>query len=564
MPIVDIKGVGKAQFPDDMSKDNIRNFLRNKYSQQLMNGESDILAPKANIAAPYEPTLAEKMGQGVSNALSDTGIISNRHGAQGVGKNLTTLAEFLPGVGDATAGDDFGRALKGGNYGDAALAGVGAVPLLGDMAIFAGKMAKNADLGALSKAQLWEDAGKNRDEIWKETGWVNDKGDWKFEISDALDFDTGKGADINPSSFDMIKDYGGTTQQNFMEHPDLYEAYPNLTDRPVKSVSGSGGMYNSKTDTLSIGEGLLNPTSAGALDDAQSVGLHEAQHAIQNREGFQSGGSPKQFEIDSSLDKDIKVFGKVLEDRLSLLRGDKYYKDLSSSLKVAAENKDVDQLMDITKKQAEYLNGDDIVKRYKKDLHELYGYRGDTSLTPMDKYQRLTGEAEARNVQTRMNWTPEQRRDTPPWKSLDVPEDELIYRKAGSGNQLSTADALPMGESSNQTLGQLSDGISNTKGVKSLSLLEDRGGDMVLNKIIIDKESRGGGVGAKAMSKITKYADKNGKIIKLDVGQKGDFRGEVTSPAKLKAFYKKLGFVENKGKNKDYEISQDMYRIPAQ
>jgi len=43
-------------------------------------------------------------------------------------------------------------------------------------------------------------------------------------------------------------------------------------------------------------------------------------------------------------------------------------------------------------------------------------------------YRRLAGEAEARNVQTRMNMTPDQRRATPPWATLDVPEDQLIVR----------------------------------------------------------------------------------------------------------------------------------------
>ena len=44
-------------------------------------------------------------------------------------------------------------------------------------------------------------------------------------------------------------------------------------------------------------------------------------------------------------------------------------------------------------------------------------------------YRRLAGESEARNVQTRMDYTPEQRKATPPWKTLDVPEDELIFSK---------------------------------------------------------------------------------------------------------------------------------------
>ena len=53
-------------------------------------------------------------------------------------------------------------------------------------------------------------------------------------------------------------------------------------------------------------------------------------------------------------------------------------------------------------------------------------------LTTEEKYEiykRLAGEAEARNVQTRMDFTPQQRKETPPWTTLDVPEDELIYMK---------------------------------------------------------------------------------------------------------------------------------------
>jgi len=110
MPVVDIKGVGKAQFPDGMSVDNIREFLRKKYSQGAISGESRALEPMADTASPYEPTLTERMGQSVADALYDTGIISDRYGAQRIGGNIATLGEFLPGIGDATAGDEFGKA----------------------------------------------------------------------------------------------------------------------------------------------------------------------------------------------------------------------------------------------------------------------------------------------------------------------------------------------------------------------------------------------------------------------------------------------------------------------
>ena len=43
-----------------------------------------------------------------------------------------------------------------------------------------------------------------------------------------------------------------------------------------------------------------------------------------------------------------------------------------------------------------------------------------------DKYQRLAGEAEARNVQTRLDYDMDERIANPPWNTLDVPESELI------------------------------------------------------------------------------------------------------------------------------------------
>jgi len=190
MPVVQVKGVANPiQFPDNMSEEEIKAILQQKFNADMFKratGElSDALTPVTNTAAPYEPTLAEKIGSGIGDALRDTGIISDNYGAQRIGKNISALAEFLPGIGDATAGDDFGRNLKAGNYGSAALDAVGTIPILGDMAIFGGVLAKNADMGALRKAKLLEDTGADRNKIWKETGWFNDKGDWKFEIDDS-------------------------------------------------------------------------------------------------------------------------------------------------------------------------------------------------------------------------------------------------------------------------------------------------------------------------------------------------------------------------------------------
>lgn len=135
MPIVNVKGVANPiNFPDDMDINNIREVLRNKFAQRAVSGQSDILSPQPNTAAPVDKTLIERAGQGVSDFLFDKGIISNRHGAQQVGKNLSALGEFLPGIGDVAAGDEFGTALAKGDKFGMAMAGLGIVPVAGDLA----------------------------------------------------------------------------------------------------------------------------------------------------------------------------------------------------------------------------------------------------------------------------------------------------------------------------------------------------------------------------------------------------------------------------------------------
>ena len=134
MPIVDIKGVGQAQFPDDMPINDIRSFLRNKYSQGVIKGKSDLLAPAPQTIEAYNPTLSERMGQGVSDVLHDAGIVSDRYGAQRIGSNVAALGEMLPGVGDATAGDEFGRAVAQGDKLGMAMSGLGVIPVAGDAA----------------------------------------------------------------------------------------------------------------------------------------------------------------------------------------------------------------------------------------------------------------------------------------------------------------------------------------------------------------------------------------------------------------------------------------------
>lgn len=81
---------------------------------------------------------------------------------------------------------------------------------------------------------------------------------------------------------------------------------------------------------------------------------------------------------------------------------------------------------------------------------------------------------------------------------------------------------------------------------------------ITLNKLVIPKARRGFGIGGQYMGHLTNYADLTGKRIELTPST--DFG--ATSKARLVKFYKGHGFVENKGRNKDFSISNTMYRHP--
>jgi len=496
MQPVNVKGYGVVPFPDDISVDEIRATLRRRYTDladnDLLQGASEYGAPTGNVAAPYNPSLMERTAQGIGGALYDSGIISNRAGAQQIGKNVTAIGELLPGIGDVAAVDDTIRAYNKGNYGEAALNAVGVVPLLGDAAIFAGVLAKNADLGALRKAKLLEDTGADRNRIWKETGWVNDNGDWKFEIDDSKSIFDISGEDLANKNVDLqfalasdkagaakyakskaleaglIGKYGSDYADDWSKIPDVEaeEYFDSLNQIPdtigdilwsiddIKSgnVSSSGSKPNqlaSLKNALFHDELYSNYPDAGDItlqyntlgqqaneagynpirdkieignsrySDIKSPTTHEVQHAIQEREGFAKGGSPitsRSYEGGEAGN----LYNTAAELKALIDEGTQI-SEIQDIYKGMPESKLVDKIINET----DLLTGGLTSKQL-------------TSKAEFEAYQRLGGEAEARNVQTRLDMTPDERRATPPWETLDVPEDELIYR-GGSGVSKSQA-----------------------------------------------------------------------------------------------------------------------------
>lgn len=82
-----------------------------------------------------------------------------------------------------------------------------------------------------------------------------------------------------------------------------------------------------------------------------------------------------------------------------------------------------------------------------------------------------------------------------------------------------------------------------------------------LESIIVKRNERKQGVGSAVMQEITDYADERRLRIALSPNIKDSVIG-TTSRGRLVRFYKRFGFKENKGRNKDFTISAGMIRNP--
>ena len=260
-----------------------------------------------------------------------------------------------------------------------------------DMALKASQMAKK---------------GSSPQEIWQATGTVKGPdGQWRQEISDkASRYDPEALEDLRAlENFDYLKQtqpLGGT-----LEHPELYRAYPELSDMPVhfmpaERMGGAYGAYSPKHDRMTISD-QLTPGKA------RSSALHEIQHAIQEREGFAVGGNQRDF-------------AKIKYDALEQIRS------LNERMSDIVRQMDSPSISKVDK---------DLLKNQYDDLmSQRMSLVKNAQIDPMEAYGNLMGEAEARLTQRRMDLTEEQRRRFFPFEftgetgyGLDVPLEGLIY-----------------------------------------------------------------------------------------------------------------------------------------
>ena len=137
--------------------------------------------------------------------------------------------------------------------------------------------------------------------------------------------------------------------------------------------------------------------------------------------------------------------------------------------------------------------------------------------------------------------------------------DKLMTLDEGSGGY--TTSARSGGWLPDDPTGwtNLKDGIfRDYPGSEVSAVYDDNKKTLKIYKIAVDKQMRGQGIGSEIMDKIADWADSVQALIVLTPAT--DFG--ATSVRRLIKFYKQFGFVENRGRKKDYSISDLMYRKP--
>jgi GNAT superfamily N-acetyltransferase len=187
-------------------------------------------------------------------------------------------------------------------------------------------------------------------------------------------------------------------------------------------------------------------------------------------------------------------------------------------------------------------------------LQELYGQSknklGSMFSSAMSDYSRLPSNYP--NAQKFMGALSSNiSKNVPTTADLRSPSAMLDWSQAAALN------APMLGTVNPERLNELVD-IWKSRGI-DIQAYPNRTGDSIsLSKIVVPKTLRNKGIGSAFLNDLISHADESGAKITLTPST--DFG--ASSISRLKDFYKKAGFVENKGKNKDYEISDAMYRLP--
>ena len=225
-------------------------------------------------------------------------------------------------------------------------------------------------LDNLAIAREMEQAGKDVKSIRLATGWEKSvDGLWRYEVPDVK---------ISQKGYRKLWDYINKNTTLYLydiieSNHTLFDEYPEIFDTKVYFDNIEEGIahYDPNNDAIVFSKKHFKQDPSFHDSNIESTLIHEIQHNIQEIEGFAKGGSAKVFSTNQLYQKakQLNLLGKGLTD-------------------------------------------------------EEINYK---------VYKAIAGEVESRNVQSRMNMTPEERLNTLLSETEDVAREDQIVLMDGLG-----------------------------------------------------------------------------------------------------------------------------------
>lgn len=373
---------------------------------------------------------------------------------------------------------------------------------------YAGPNAKTADQSLLQQAKARVDAGEDAEVVRKETGWFKNQYDqkWRFEIDDrgfyfnptpALD----EAQDNGVSDSEILKAGFTTKLGRVVRHKSLFDAYPELNDISVELAPkslGEGTYYDLEEKTIRLEVNITQDQYAAfSVDFDPDSLIHEIQHVVQRIEGFATGGSPRETKYDD-VPPDIRKLGDALTTKLTseFLKDRQIQRDMSAFLREQGMRySPIGFVMgDTSEKQIDvaFALSDFFDEKGLPDLADTVDNWLDAALrltangthskkqqdraqAAFKEYQSLAGEIEARDTQNRLSLTPDQRRDTAPYRDTmfkdGIADSEVIVKTEGAGPQFSVSPTEISDYLSSDSIPELSDELLNRLFVSAIEHL---------------------------------------------------------------------------------------------
>ena len=283
---------------------------------------------------------------------------------------------------------------------------------------------KDTKLRAILQTSPQENARK----IKMATGWERGAdGKWRYETPD-IELTL-------PENIEEDKDYKLT---DFVKDDELFKAYPHMKDYKVRFENqpdeyGSGG-YGS--------EMIVINTAHSYPEHYESIFVHEIQHGIQAHEGFESGDNPDGV-IDRYLDaqSDIETadvgtlnaaaFIRKKAERLVKKGQYKYMRwAVRSAMGTMKGRNRMYEAYGPIETLALYHTSKELHEAYEKAFNEGGSFLNSGLPTAKEAerlYMRNAGEVESRNVERRMEMSPEERRSSLASDTEDISREDQLF-----------------------------------------------------------------------------------------------------------------------------------------